>query len=189
MPLFWGSELLLQDTLFLICCLLSRFHDLNALLFVASWKMRNFILMMKTPGETHSFVECFRSDQLYECVRSNTDGRLPWLIFFFYVYLYIFIIFKNIYLGGILSGGYNLDWDFQFKKGAVILSFVRLGFIRAVLVQPCGRCRAIPLFSLTGLGDFLLYHLWRSCANEKGNLVYYMEQLASILIRCGVCHL
>lgn len=33
-----------------------------------------------------------------------------------------------------MSEDYNLDWDFQFKKGAVILSFVKLGFIRVVLI-------------------------------------------------------
>lgn len=78
--------------------------------------------MMKTPGEMHSFVECFSSDELYECVHNNTDDRLPWLIFF-NVYLCIFYFF-NFYFWGRVSGDYNLDWDFQFKKGTVILSFV-----------------------------------------------------------------
>jgi len=78
--------------------------------------------MMKTPGEMHLFVECFSLDELYECVHNNTDDKLAWLIFFnVYSWFYFFLKF---YFWGIVSGEYNLDWDFQFKKAAVILSFV-----------------------------------------------------------------
>lgn len=115
------------------CCLLSRFPDLNDLLFTASWELRNFILTMKSPEEMHSFVECFSSGELYECVCNSTNDRPPWFIFFqcmlvYFLFLYIFFFW------GIVSGDYNLDWAFQFKKGAVILSFVWPAFIRVVLI-------------------------------------------------------
>lgn len=53
--------------------------------------------MMKSPGEMHLFVECFSSDELYECVHNNTNDRVPRL-FFSNVYLCI-LFFKFLFLG------------------------------------------------------------------------------------------
>lgn len=74
------------------CCLLSRFPDLNDLLFTASWELRNFILTMKT-GEIHSFVLQFRWT-VWVCVYNSTNDRPPWLIFF-PMYTCIFFLFIN----------------------------------------------------------------------------------------------
>lgn len=79
--------------------------------------------MIKSPGEMHFFLECFSSDELYECVRNNTNGRVPRLVFS-NAYLCFIFLFLSFYFWGMVSGDCNLDWDFQFKKGAVILSFV-----------------------------------------------------------------
>lgn len=116
-----------------VCYLLSRFPDLNDLLFTAFWELRNLILTMTTLGEIHSFVECFSSDELCECVYNSTNDSPPWLIFF-PTYTCAFFLFIHFYFWGIVSGDYNLDWDFQFTKGAVILSFVWPVFIRMVLI-------------------------------------------------------
>lgn len=74
------------------CCLLSRFPDLNDLLFTASWELRNFILTVKTLEEMYSFVECFSSDKLYEYVYNSTNDRPPWLIFFQCTLVYFFFL-------------------------------------------------------------------------------------------------
>lgn len=155
------------------CCLLSRFPDLNDLLFAASWKLRNFILTMKTPGEMHSFVECLSSDELYDCVYNSTNDRPPWLLFF-PMYTCVFFPFIN-FLGGHSIWGLGLP----VQKGSSNSSLCLTGVYQNDAYLTLRALSCDTTFGSDMLGDYFLYHLWLSCANEKGNLVYFREQLAS----------
>lgn len=85
------------------CCLLSRFPDLNDLLFTASWELRNFILTMKSPEEMHSFVECsVQVNYMSMYVTVPMTDLLGW--FFSNVCLCIFNFYKFFFWGHSIWG-------------------------------------------------------------------------------------